>query len=137
MKRSTRSSILITSFLMAASGMIYLASSYAESAGSNDVGSQVQTMFFATAGIVCIPLSIWMLKNRLHSRAPYVISILVSAFLIILYVISRTVSLPVVGIQNDIGAMDILTKVIQVGIVVISVILLRDLKKEQVLPPAK
>ncbi|MDE1763650.1 MAG: hypothetical protein KGH88_05340 [Thaumarchaeota archaeon] len=137
MKRSTRSSILIVSFLMAASGIIYLVSSYAESAGSHDVGSQVQTMFFATAGIVCIPLAIWMLKNRLHSRAPYVISILVSAFLIILYVASRTVSLPVVGIQNDIGAIDILTKAIQVGIVSISAILLRDLKKEQVLPPAK
>lgn len=137
MKRSTRSSILIVSFLMVTSGIIYLVSSYTESAGSNDVGSQVQTMFFATAGIVCIPLALWMLKNRLHSRAPYVISILVSVFLIILYIASRTVNLPVVGIQNDIGTIDILTKVIQVGIVSISTILLRDLKKEQVLPPIK
>ncbi|MDE1844650.1 MAG: hypothetical protein KGI10_04895 [Thaumarchaeota archaeon] len=136
MKKSTRLSIVIVTVLMSLSGIIYLISSYAESfdAGSSDVGSQIQTMFFATAGIVYIPLGIWMLKNRLHSRAPYVISIILSVFLIGLYIASRNINLPVVGIQTDVGTIDIVTKVVQMGIIAFSAILLRDLKKEQILP---
>jgi len=135
MKKSTRTSILITSLLMLLSGMIYFTSSYAESSDAqNDVGSQIQTMFFATAGIVYVPLGIWMLKNKLHSRAPYVISILISAFLIALYILSRNINLPIVGIQTDVGAIDLVAKIIQAAIVAISVILLRDLKKEQIMP---
>lgn len=78
-----------------------------------------------------------MLRNRLHSRGPYVISILVSMFLVLLYVASRTINLPVVGIQEDVGIVDIITKIIQVGIIAISVRLVQDLKKEQILPATK
>lgn len=136
MQRSTKSSIIVVSILMVLSGIIYFISSYMETldASSLDVSSQIQTMFFATAGIVYVPLGIWMLKNRLHSRAPYVISILVSVFMIFLYIVSRSINLPVVGIQTDVGVIDLLTKIIQVGIIAFSAILLRDLKKHQVLP---
>ena len=136
MQRSIRSSIVIVSILMVLSGTIYFISSCVESldANSSDVGSQIQTMFFATAGIVYVPLGIWMLKNRLHSRAPYMISILVSVFMIVLYIASRNINLPVVGIQTDVGVIDLATKTIQLGIIAFSAILLRDLKKYQVLP---
>jgi len=119
---------------MAVCGIIYFVTSYTQSLEGNDPGSQIQTMFFATAGIVYIPLGIWMLRNRLHSRGPYVISILVSIFLVVLYVASRTINLPVVGVQEDIGTVDIITKIIQVGIIAISVRLVQELKKEQLLP---
>lgn len=122
---------------MAVCGIIYFVTSYTQSLEGNDPGSQIQTMFFATAGIVYIPLGIWMLRNRLHSRGPYVISILVSILLVVLYVVSRTIDLPVVGIQKDIGMVDIITKIIQVGIIAISVRLVQELKKEQILPTAK
>lgn len=122
---------------MAVCGIIYFVTSYTQSLEGNDPGSQIQTMFFATAGIVYIPLGVWMLRNRLHSRGPYVISILVSVFLMLLYVASRTISLPLVGVQEDIGLVDIITKIIQVGIIAISVRLVQDLKKEQILPIIK
>ncbi len=122
---------------MAACGIIYFVTSYTQSLEGNDPGSQIQTMFFATAGIVYIPLGIWMLRNRLHSRGPYVISILVSIFLMVLYVASRTINLPVVGVQEDIGTVDIITKIIQIGIIAISVRLVQELKKEQLLPIVK
>ena len=122
---------------MSICGIIYFVTSYTQSLEGNDPGSQIQTMFFATAGIVYIPLGIWMLRNKLHSRGPYVISILVSIFLVLLYVASRTINLPVVGVQEDIGAVDIVTKIIQVGIISISVRLVQDLKKEQILPTTK
>jgi len=122
---------------MAACGIIYFVTSYTQSLEGNDPGSQIQTMFFATAGIVYIPLGIWMLRNRLHSRGPYVISILVSIFLMVLYVASRTINLPVVGVQEDIRTVDIITKIIQIGIIAISVRLVQELKKEQLLPIVK
>ena len=114
---------------MSICGIIYFVTSYTQSLEGNDPGSQIQTMFFATAGIVYIPLGIWMLRNKLHSRGPYVISILVSIFLLVLYVASRTTSLPVVGIQEDVGTVDIVTKIIQVGIIAISVRLVQDLNQ--------
>jgi uncharacterized membrane protein YiaA len=120
---------------MVLSGFIYFILSYLEflDVNSSDVGSQLQTMFFATAGIVYILLGIWMLKNRLHSRAPYVISILVCIFMIVLYMASRNINIPVVGIQTDVGVIDLIAKTIQLGIIAFSAILLRDLKKHQVL----
>lgn len=137
LNKTTKKSILIVSSLMSVCGIIYFITSYTQSLEGNDPGSQIQTMFFATAGIVYIPLGIWMLRNRLHSRGPYVISILVSIFLVVLYVASRTINLPVVGIQEDIGTVDIITKIIQVGIIAISVRLVQELKKEQILPTVK
>lgn len=122
---------------MSVCGIIYFVTSYTQSLEGNDPSSQIQTMFFATAGIVYIPLGIWMLRNRLHSRGPYVISILVSILLVVLYVVSRTINLPVVGVQKDIGIVDIITKIIQVGIIAISVRLVQELKKEQILPAVK
>jgi len=136
MKKSTRSSIIIVSVLMVLSGIIYFVSSYLESldSTSQDIGTQIQTIFFAAAGMIYTPLGIWMLKNRLHSRAPYVISILVSTFMILLNVVSRNIDLPVVGIQNDVGVIDLASKTIQMVIIVFSTILLRKMKKNQVLP---
>ena len=122
---------------MSVCGIIYFVTSYTQSLEGNDPSSQIQTMFFATAGIVYIPLGVWMLKNKLHSRGPYVISILVSVFLMLLYIASRTINLPLVGVQEDIGLVDIITKIIQVGIIAISVRLVQDLKKEQILPIIK
>jgi hypothetical protein len=136
MNKSTKSSIIIISIPVILSGIIYFVSSYLESldASSSDISSQIQTMFFATVGIVSVPLGIWMLKNSLHCRAPYVISILVSGFMILLYVVSRNINLPVVGIQIDIGTIDLVTKTVQIGTIAFSIILLRDLKKRQILP---
>lgn len=133
MNKSTKRSILIVASLMSVCGIIYFITSYTQSLEGNNPGSQIQTMFFATAGIVYIPLAMWMLRNRLHSRGPYIISILVSMVLVVLYAASRTINLPIVGIQTDVGIVDIITKIIQVGIIAISVRLMQDLKKEQVL----
>jgi len=135
MQKSIRSPIVIVSILMILSGIIYFISSYLESLDSNssDFGSQIQTMFFATAGIIYISLGIWMLKNRQNSRAPCMISILVSVFMIVLYIASRNINLPVVGIQTDVGVIDLVAKIIQIGIIAFSTILIRDRKKYQVL----
>ena len=132
MKKSTQQFILIATILVLANSGIYFVTAYSQMKESNDVGSQVQTMLFTTAAITYLPLGIWMVKNKLHSRAPYVIASLVSLALIGLYIVSRTTALPVVGIQDDVGLIDILSKVTQGSIIVVSLLLLRNWNKEKI-----
>ena len=135
MKKSRQQFIMIAVILVLANSGIYFVTAYSQMQESSDVPSQIQTMLFATAAIVYLPLGIWMIKNYFHSRAPYVIASLVSIALIGLYVVSRTVSLPIVGIQEDVGLVDVLAKVTQGSIVVISLLLLQNWKKEKISIP--
>jgi len=135
MKKSVQQFILIATVLVLANSGIYFVTAYSQMQESSDTGSQIQTMLFTTAAISYLPIGVWMIKNKLHSRAPYVIASLISVALIGLYVISRTVSLPVVGIQEDVGTIDILCKVSQGGIVVVSLLLLRNWNKAKVTIP--
>ncbi len=109
----------------------YFYAAYGEMQEGSDQSGQLQTLFFAVSGIIFLPLGIWMLKNRIHSRGPYVLSAIVAVSLILLYVASRTVSLPAVGIQEDVGPLDIFSKVIQGGVTVLCVMLLPHIKREQ------
>ncbi len=131
MKRSVQQFILVATVLALANSGIYFFTAYSQMQESSDAESQIQTMLFTTAAVSYLPLGVWMIKNKLHSRAPYVIASLLSVALIGLYITSRTVNLPVVGIQEDVGAVDILCKVTQGGIVVVSLLLLRNWQKER------
>ena len=64
------------------------------------------------------------------------IASLISVALIGLYIVSRKVSLPVVGIQDDVGTVDILCKALQGAIVVVSLLLLRHWKSSKVEVPS-
>jgi len=132
MKKSTQQFILIATILVLANSGIYFVTAYSQMKESDDTGSQIQTMLFTTAAIAYLPLGIWMVKNKLHSRAPYVIASLISIALIGLYIASRTITLPVVGIQEDVGMIDIISKVTQGAIVVVSLLLLRNWNKEKI-----
>ena len=77
-----------------------------------DSGGKVQTIFFLIIATMYIPIGIWMLKKE-HSNKPHMIAFGGSLSLILFYIISRNMILPVVGIQTDIGTIDIITKVLQ------------------------
>lgn len=126
MKKSINRLILISVCLVFANSAIYFATAYLEMQESNDLAAQVETMFFAATAVIYLPLGVWMLKNKLSSRAPYVIASIISVALIGIYIASRTVNLPVVGLQNDVGFIDILSKILQGAILAISAILLRN-----------
>ncbi len=81
-----------------------------------DFASKIQTVFFFAIGIAYIPVGIWMLAKR-SDKWPYVIAFGGSLSLIVLYVISRAMSLPVVGLQTDVGTIDIASKILQGGII--------------------
>lgn len=131
MVSSTSLLIFIVGGLMLITGGIYLYESYLESQEfSTELAAQAETMFFATAGILYVPFGIWMLKSKLASRAPYIISIIGSVSLIMLYIASRNVNLPLVGQQEDVGVTDLASKVLQVGIIIICSILLAKSKSK-------
>lgn len=132
MKPFTSQFVMIIAILVLSNSGIYFVTAYSQMQESSDLPSQVQTMLFATAAIVYLPLGIWMIQNNLQRRTPYVIASLISITLIGLYVLSRTVSLPLVGIQEDVGIIDILAKITQGSIVVISLLLLQNWKKEKI-----
>ena len=125
MVSSTNLLILIVGGLMLITGCIYFYESYSESSEFNtELAAQAETMFFATAGILYLPFGIWMLKSKLASRAPYIISLIGSISLIVLYIASRNVNLPIVGQQEDVGVTDLASKILQVGIIAICSVLL-------------
>ncbi len=122
--------IYVISGLMFGTGIIYFYESISEAQDFNtELAAQVETMFFATAGILYLPLGVWMIKNKLSSRAPYIISLIASVMLIALYIASRNVNLPIVGLQEDVGFTDLVSKILQVGIVAICSVLLLKSKK--------
>jgi hypothetical protein len=83
-----------------------------------------QMKFFIIAGLAHIPVAIWILKNKHRgNKLPYIIAMAGSAGLIILYVLSRTVNLPLIGFEEHVGSVDILSKILQVGIIIGSTIL--------------
>jgi len=135
MKKSTSQLILVIAILALSNSGIYFTAAYSQMKESVDASSMIQTLLFTTAAISYLPLGIWMTKNRLHSRAPYVIASLISFALIGLYVLSRTISLPVVGIQEDVGAIDVTSKVTQGSIIVMSTMLIRKWNKEKIQLP--
>lgn len=132
MKTLTTQLMLVITILALSNSGIYFVTAYSQMQESTNASSMIETMLFATAAISYLPLGIWMIKNRLHSKAPYVIASLISFALIGLYVVSRTMSLPVVGIQEDVGVIDIISKITQGSIIVLSVMLIRSWNKGKI-----
>ena len=85
--------------------------------GEGALATQVQTAFFTVVGLGYAGVGAWMLKDKGKTNTPYMIAIGGSIAIIGLYIASRTVSLPVVGLQDDVGTIDMVTKVLQ-GIII-------------------
>ncbi len=80
-----------------------------------------QAIFFTITGIAYIGVGAWTLKN---DRAPYIIVIIGSIVLIVLYAISRVMMFQVVGFV-EIGSLGIISKVLQGAIIVLAAYMLK------------
>lgn len=108
----------------------HIESNRESSAGPRIPGGQ--TIFFVILGIAYIVVAAWMLKNRRNSsKVPYIIAVWGSSAIIVLYIISRTVNVPYIGLEAEVNTIDIISKVLQVGIIIGSLIVLRQLKESQ------
>jgi uncharacterized membrane protein (GlpM family) len=87
---------------------------------------------FVVSGGAYIAVGLWMAKSK-GNRIPYVVAIVGSLALIALYILSRTISLPIVGLQEDVGTIDVLSKVSQIGIVAGSLYLLKQSKRHELI----
>ena len=88
----------------------------------------LQTALFAVSGAAYVPVGLWILETKQKNKTPYIVAIVGSVSLILLYVASRTISLPIVGLQDDVGSIDILSKILQGGIIAGSAYILTTFK---------
>lgn len=89
---------------------------------------QIEVILFAGSGIVYLGILGWILLKRLNIF-PYITLIIISLVLIITYTASRTIGVPIIGIEFYIGKYDMITKVLQGIIIAISGYLLYVIKK--------
>jgi hypothetical protein len=98
-----------------------------ESKDQGDIIATVNEMvFFIVVGVAYIAAGIWMLENKYYSKIPYIIAIIGSIALIAFYISTRTMNIPSIGVQDDIGTTDILSKVMQASIAGISIYIVRS-----------
>jgi hypothetical protein len=127
-------------FLMIVTGALYLYVATQEIAEANEIfvehedepinGALIETVFFATVGGAYIPVGLWAISSRHSSKSPYWLAIIGSGALIILYVLSRTVDMPLVGMQDDVGFIDVGSKVLQGGIIASAMYVIATIKRE-------
>ncbi len=92
----------------------------AAAAAADIAATRNEMSFFLIVAISYIPIAIWMLIVKHNSNIPYIISIVGSAALIVFYMLTRVIDIPYIGLQTDVGVVDIAAKVIQTAIVSIS-----------------
>ena len=146
MKKNQRTTIIIYSLsaVLVASGIAYLLVANSEYSDYKDLASvgmkgneiaekQFEISFFIVAAAIYFGLCTWVLKSRNNRRrkVPYIASIAVSAFLIVAYLASRTVGVPIVGVEYYVGRLDILTKILQGIVIGLSCIAIINMKKQQ------
>jgi peptidoglycan/LPS O-acetylase OafA/YrhL len=112
----------ILSALMIVTAIIYLiAASQELPDASQEMAAAVESTLFLGSAAGYAITALWILKDRKsESTKPYIVSISGSAFLIMLYIASRTMALPVVGLQDDIDVLDVVSKVLQVAVIATS-----------------
>jgi hypothetical protein len=96
---------------------------------SEIMGITNELIFFTMVGIAYILVGFWMIKRKYHSKIPYIVAIAGSAALIVFYIATRTVNLPTIGLQTDIGIIDTVSKIVQGAIIVGSLFVLRLSKR--------
>ena len=93
---------------------------------------QVEMALFIGAGIVYLGLFVWILKTKLRSKSPYIVVAAISVILIATYAASRTIGVPLVGVEYYIGKLDIVNKVLEVIMIGISVYLIFAVRKTMI-----
>ena len=93
---------------------------------------QVEMTLFIGAGIVYLGLFVWILKTKIRSKIPYIVVAAVSVILIATYAASRTIGVPIVGVEYYIGKLDMVSKALQVIMIGMSVYLISMIRKTKI-----
>ncbi|MFZ0328052.1 MAG: hypothetical protein WBP64_04460 [Nitrososphaeraceae archaeon] len=146
----TRTMVYVIIALMLSTGAIYFfvaSQDYAELSQSarlptesknvQDIMATTNEMiFFIIVGLGYTAVGIYTLENPYRNKMPYIMAITGSLALILFYILTRTINIPSIGVQNDVGTVDVLTKVMQAAIVALSVYILIPLIRRKSLKSA-
>lgn len=91
--------------------------------------TQVETSFFIGVGVLYLGLLVWIFKHRFKNVVPFIFVPILSAGMIVLYIASRTVGVPIIGVEYYIGKIDILTKVLQTLMIINSIYFISMINK--------
>lgn len=116
--------------ILVATGIVYFLVAYGEytdwvellNFGIHDENTekQVEITLFITSGLIYLSLVLWLIKTRFMKKSPYVGAIVVSVALIITYIASRTVGVPIVGVELYVGKLDVISKILQSMVIALS-----------------
>ena len=92
--------------------------------------NMVKAPFFLIVPIAYLPVSYWMISKK--SSIPYAVAIAGSIGIMVLYAATRTDLAMIFGMEaGGIGHLGIISKVLQVGVVVGSILALLQTKKDK------
>lgn len=119
-------------------GVVYCLVANSEYEDSNEMAAmgidgeaaekRFETSFFVSTGVVNFILAGLVMKSN-RSIVPYLASAGISAGLIVIYIASRTVGVPIVGVEYYIGRIDLILKVLQVVAIVLSGLAIVNIRK--------
>lgn len=117
--------------LMIATSAVYFVETSEELFEEQDM---VKGPFFLIVAVAYIPVAIWAIRK--NSTTPIIIALVGTVSLMALYGITRTDMAIVLGMEaGSIGHMGMVSKILQTGIVLGSVVTLIQAKKESLLKP--
>ena len=115
---------------MAVTGIVYFLVAYGEytdwmellNFGIHDETSekQVEITLFVISGLIYFGIILWLIKTKFIKKSPYIAAIVVSVALILTYIASRTVGVPIVGVEYYVGKLDVISKIFQVVVITLS-----------------
>ena len=118
--------------LMIATSAVYFVETSEELFEEQDM---IKGPFFLMVAIAYIPVTVWMLKSP-NSSVPYLVTIAGTVGIIVLYAVTRTDAGAIaIGLEHagKIGHLGMVSKVVQVGVVIGSIWALVQTKKEKLL----
>ena len=124
---------------MAATGIAYFIVAYGEytdwmellSFGIHDetTEKQVEITLFVISGLIYFGIIIWLIKTRFIKKSPYLAATVVSVALILTYIASRTVGVPIVGIEYYVGKLDMISKFMQIVVIALSIAIMYRIRR--------
>ena len=134
--------VYVEAALILSTGVVYLmaaSSAYADLTENIQDGltselpeNQVETLLFSIAAVGYVVIFAWIIIKKLQHKLPYIIVLVGSAALITIYIASRTVGVPVVGVEYYVGKIDIVSKILQVSVIAVGGYLIYSIGKVRV-----
>jgi len=99
--------------------------------------NQAETLLFSIAAVGYVVIFAWVIIKKLKHKLPYIIALVGSTVLITIYIASRTVGVPIVGVEYYVGKIDIVSKILQLCVIAVGAYLLYSIGKVKVRAIAK